>query len=127
MAGKIVVSTLNNDTGVLATQNGMTGICKAWINFNGVSGSVAIRASFNVSSITRNGTGDYTITFTTSMPNANYSFTGVTGWTVAAPSAIVGTNTGSNFSTTSLRFYTLGNGSDALTDCSTVMVQVFSS
>jgi hypothetical protein len=76
MAGKVVVSTLNNDTGVLATQNGMTGIAKAWVNFNGTS-TVAIRDSFNVSSITDNGTGDYTINFTTAMPNANYVITGL--------------------------------------------------
>lgn len=74
MAGKLVVSTLNNDTGVLATQNGMTGISKAWVNFNGSGGS--IRASFNVSSITVNSTGDYTINFTTTMPNANSSVVG---------------------------------------------------
>jgi hypothetical protein len=72
MAGKVVVSTLNNDTGVLATQNGMTGIAKAWVNFNG-TGTVAINGSFNVSSITDNGTGDYTVNFTTAMPNANYA------------------------------------------------------
>jgi hypothetical protein len=74
MAGRITVSTLNDDTGVLATQNGMTGIAKAWVNFNGSSGT--IRASFNVSSITVNGTGDYTVNFTTAFPNANYSFLG---------------------------------------------------
>lgn len=74
MAGKVVVSTLNNDTGVLATQNGMTGIAKAWVNFNG-TGTVAINGSFNVSSITDNGTGDYTVNFTTAMPNANYAVT----------------------------------------------------
>ena len=72
MAGALTISTLNNDTGVLATQNGMTGIAKAWVNFNG-TGTVAIRSSFNVSSITDNGTGDYTINFTTAMPNANYA------------------------------------------------------
>ena len=75
MAGKIVASTINDDTGVLATQNGMTGIAKAWVNFNG-TGTVAIRDSFNVSSITDNGTGDYTVNFTTAMPNANYSVVG---------------------------------------------------
>lgn len=47
---------------------------KAWVNFNG-TGTVAIRASFNVSSITDNGTGDYTVNFTTAMPDANYSVT----------------------------------------------------
>jgi hypothetical protein len=46
--------------------------CRAWVNFNG-TGTVAIRASFNVSSITDNGTGDYTLNFTTAMPDANYS------------------------------------------------------
>lgn len=72
MAGRIVASTLNNDTGVLATQNGMTGIAKAWVNFGYVSSSLTTRATFNVSSVTRNSTGIYTITFTTTMPDANY-------------------------------------------------------
>ena len=78
MAGTLTISTLNNDTGVLATQNGMTGIAKAWVNFNG-TGTVAIRGSFNVSSITDNGTGDYTVNFTTAMPNANYAIAGSGG------------------------------------------------
>lgn len=47
--------------------------CRAWVNFNG-TGTVAIRASGNVSSITDNGTGDYTINFTTAMPDANYAW-----------------------------------------------------
>jgi hypothetical protein len=46
--------------------------CRAWVNFNG-TGTVAIRASGNVSSITDNGTGDYTVNFTTAMPDANYT------------------------------------------------------
>jgi hypothetical protein len=46
--------------------------CRAWVNFNG-TGTVAIRASGNVTSITDNGTGDYTVNFTTAMPDANYS------------------------------------------------------
>jgi hypothetical protein len=46
--------------------------CRAWVNFNG-TGTVAVRASGNVSSITDNGTGDYTVNFTTAMPDANYS------------------------------------------------------
>lgn len=51
---------------------------RAWVNFNG-TGTVAIRASSNVTSITDNGTGDYTINFTTAMPDANYSCVGCTG------------------------------------------------
>ena len=45
---------------------------RAWVNFNG-TGTVAIRASGNVSSITDNGTGDYTVNFTTAMTDANYA------------------------------------------------------
>jgi len=48
---------------------------RAWVNFNG-TGTVAIRGSGNVSSITDNNTGDYTVNFTTAMPDANYSFAG---------------------------------------------------
>lgn len=46
-------------------------LCKAWVNFNG-TGTVAIRASYNVSSLTDLGTGRYTINFTTAMPDTNY-------------------------------------------------------
>jgi hypothetical protein len=49
--------------------------CRAWVNFNG-TGTVAIRASGNVSSITDNGTGDYTVNFTTALPDANYAVVG---------------------------------------------------
>lgn len=48
------------------------GSAKAWVNFNG-TGTVAIRTSFNVSSITDNGTGDYTINFTSAFADANYA------------------------------------------------------
>jgi hypothetical protein len=46
-------------------------LCRSWVNFNG-TGTVAIRASFNVTSITDNGTGDYTVNFTNAMPDVNY-------------------------------------------------------
>lgn len=46
--------------------------CRAWVNFNG-TGTVAIRASGNVSSVTDNGVGDYTVNFTTAMPDADYA------------------------------------------------------
>ena len=74
MAGRLVVTTLNNDTGVLATQNGMTGIAKAWVNFNGTAATVT--QAYNVSSITRNTTGTYTINFTTNLASANYAVVG---------------------------------------------------
>ena len=62
----------NSGYGSAATAYG----CRAWVNFNG-TGTVAIRASGNVSSITDNGTGDYTVNFTTAMPDANYSANGM--------------------------------------------------
>jgi chitodextrinase len=72
MAGQLTLDTLKASSGVLATQNGMTGIAKAWVNFNG--STAAIAAAFNVSSVTRVSTGIYTVTFTNTMPNANYSY-----------------------------------------------------
>jgi len=60
---------MNSGYGSVATAYG----CRAWVNFNG-TGTVAIRASGNVSSITDGGTGTYTVNFTTAMPDANYSF-----------------------------------------------------
>jgi hypothetical protein len=48
--------------------------CRAWVNFDG-TGTVAIRSSGNVSSITDNGTGNYTINFATALPDANYAVT----------------------------------------------------
>tara|TARA_R110000765_G_scaffold328917_1_gene419807 strand:+ start:1539 stop:2663 length:1125 start_codon:yes stop_codon:yes gene_type:complete len=53
-------------------------IAKAWVNFNG-TGTVAIRGSYNISSITDNGTGDYTLNYSTSLGDENYAVTGCTG------------------------------------------------
>jgi hypothetical protein len=65
------------DTGLLQFNSGYGSVataygCRAWVNFNGTS-TVAIRGSGNVTSITDNGTGDYTVNFTTAMPDVNYS------------------------------------------------------
>lgn len=73
MAGSITVSTISNDTGVFAAQNAVTGIPKAWLNYN--QETQTIRNSFNISSVVYNGTGDVTVNFTTAMPNANYTVT----------------------------------------------------
>jgi hypothetical protein len=80
---------------VLATPSGSAPsyTCRAWVNFNGTTSPGTIRASGNVSSVTRNGTGDYTVNFTTAMPDVNYAVagngnnnaTGGFGWFVSAP------------------------------------------
>ena len=69
--GTINVDTLTASTGVLATQNGMTGIAKAWVNFVG-SSSPTINQSFNVSSVTYVSTGVWQVNFTTAFANTNY-------------------------------------------------------
>lgn len=59
-------------SGIIKLQsNGVTTNALAWVNFNG-TGTVAIRSSYNVSSITDNGTGDYTVNFATALSDANY-------------------------------------------------------
>ena len=57
--------------------NAVNGSAKAWVNFNG-TGTVAIRRAFNVSSITDNGTGLYTVNFTNAMVDTSYAITGTT-------------------------------------------------
>ena len=91
--------------------------CRAWVNFNGTS-TVAIRDSGNVSSVTDNGTGDYTINFAIAMPDANYSSSLATTTYTAGNDVIhahiLGTSTGgaTTQTTTQLRF-TTGNTSSA--------------
>jgi hypothetical protein len=72
------LTTPNINSAQFATVSGTAPIypCRAWVNFDG-TGTVAIRASGNVSSITDNGTGDYTVNFTTAMPDANYAAVGM--------------------------------------------------
>ena len=62
------VTTITTPSGGQPT---IEGLARAWVNFDG-TGTVAIRASLNVSSITDNGTGDYTVNFTTAMPDTDY-------------------------------------------------------
>jgi hypothetical protein len=76
------VTSVNTRTGAVTLFE-----CRAWVNFDG-TGTVAIRAGGNVSSITDNGTGDYTVNFTTAMPDSNYSTVvstcSLTGWAANA-------------------------------------------
>lgn len=64
------VNALQNVAGT--GQPAMVGAAKAWVNFGG-AGTVAIRSQFNVSSITDNGVGAYTINFTTAFADTNYA------------------------------------------------------
>ena len=72
------VDSIKDRTG--ADQPDIVGVAKAFVNFDG-TGTVTIRNGFNVSSITDNGTGNYTVNFTTAMPDANYAITGTASGT----------------------------------------------
>jgi hypothetical protein len=99
--------------------------CRAWVNFNG-TGTVAIRASGNVSSITDNGTGDYTVNFTTAMPDVNYSIVGSAGSGNAFGSyALNNPGAGSRYATSGCRINTFIAQTAALDDVDTVCVSIF--
>lgn len=101
--------------------------CRAWVNFNG-TGTVAIRASGNVSSITDNGTGDYTINFNTAMPDANYALNmnfSTTWGRTAQIDASSDTASPTTQSTTAVRFTTKTTGSGAGVDLASNYVAIF--
>jgi len=68
----LLTTAVAKSEGGAVTTNIAQGLAKAWINFNG-SGTIAIRDSFNITSIADNGTGDYDITIANDMANANYA------------------------------------------------------
>jgi len=116
----------NSGYGSVATAYG----CRAWVNFNGttnVGGNCTIRASGNVSTVADNGTGDYTVNFTTAMPDANYAVSYTRSFTSVAPNGtrahytIAGSQT-----TTSVRIAAnQGNASTVAEDVADVSVAIF--
>ena len=101
--------------------------CRAWVNFNG-TGTVAIRASGNVTSITDNNTGDYTVNFTTAMPDADYSVAGM----AFIPSGgfndvvVVSQDSTQVSSASAFPFFTYRlQTSVAIIDCAIVYIQIF--
>jgi hypothetical protein len=106
-------------------------LCKAWVNFNG-TGTVAIRASYNVSSITDNGTGDYTVNFTSALADANYAVVGIgtsvgngdPGSNVVVIKAPSETSAATTMSTSAVRVIT-GRFSSQIVDLAYVLISVF--
>jgi hypothetical protein len=70
MAGTLTISTLSDGTNSTSATNPIKGSAKAWVNYNGIAQTVY--ASYNVSSVTRNGAGDYTLNFTNAFTDTNY-------------------------------------------------------
>jgi hypothetical protein len=109
----------NSGYGSVATAYG----CRAWVNFNG-TGTVAIRASGNVTSITDNGTGDYTVNFTTAFPDVNYAATSIVGGTAAA--TIMRTyEDGTARSTSALRFSSFASTTGLPADWAQINIAFF--
>ena len=129
-----MTTTISGSNGIVfpdatSMQTGQQAV-KAWVNFNG-TGVVAIRAGYNVVSITDNGTGDYTVNFTTAMVDANYGVGGITtgfDLTNTARTAVIAgaVATGAALkSTTQLRMQTGATGGSVLTDMADITVFIF--
>jgi hypothetical protein len=110
-------------TGFAIGTGGINGaqLAKAWVNFDG-TGTVAIRDSYNVSSITDNGTGDYTVNYSTALNNSNYCALGSSRVVIGTRTSVVGF---SNYTTTSIRLETI-NLTNNLQDEDTNCVTIFS-
>ena len=100
--------------------------CRAWVNFNG-TGTVAIRASGNVSSITDNGAGDYTVNFTTVMQDDNYSSVCSGGWndTLNRPALLSFGGLTSQRTTSALRVFNVQSATYSSMDASAACVAIF--
>jgi hypothetical protein len=110
------------DTSGGSSSLSVPGAAKAWVNFNG-TGTVAIRAQMNVSSITDNGTGDYTVNFANAMTDANYATIMSTGQR-STTALDYGFSGGYNSTTTSTRLITWGVASNAV-DWQGVQIAIF--
>ena len=134
VAGSTTIS-LPATTGTVVLQNGSNNLlmnsgygsdavaygCRAWVNFNG-TGTPAIRASGNVSSITDNGTGDYTVNFTTALVDVNYCVTGLAGSTTN-DDGFISPNNGT-MSTSAIQFR-VRTHTGTLNDATYVYISVF--
>jgi hypothetical protein len=137
MAGTIVADNIQAAaTSTLVLKNGVANtpptiqdsggveigtFCRAWVNFNG-TGTVAIRASFNVSSITDNGTGNYTVNFTIAMPDVNYSTTATCAENVGVSVLITRIGT---VAAGSVQVFSVNRSDGGLADTATYCVSIF--
>lgn len=122
-----MATILENRISAVELDGGQTGTApifgvRAWVNFDG-TGTVAVRSSGNVSSITDNGTGDYTINLSTAMPDANYAVSVIAGGTPNA--SVCRTFEDSTARTASLfRIAVFNSGSGAVVDSSQINIMV---
>ena len=126
--GKVLQDNKLDKTAITVSGSAPMYACRAWVNFNG-TGVVSVIASGNVSSVTDNGVGDYTLNFATPMPNANYSISsGSTEYSDGTPiisSLRMSGTTPLLKSTSAVRVSTRATSSTAFTDINNISVQVF--
>jgi len=111
VSGSGITSTADGSGIIKIQSNSVTTNALAWVNFNG-TGTVAIRSSYNVSSITDNGTGDYTVNFATALSDANYSCV-VTADTTSSAIRSVAVWSGTNPTASLIRVGTFATGGSA--------------
>ena len=96
--------------------------CRAWVSF--VGSTAVIRSNGNVSSITRTAAGDYTVNFTTAMPDANYSFALSSQNITGAPTALY-QNSNTTPTTSAIRFAVANSSTGVLADSAIVCCSIF--
>ena len=126
MAGTIAASVIKNDTTSPPAFQNSAGteigrLCRASVQF--VGSTATINASFNVSSVTRSGTGTYTVNFTNSFADTNYSVSGTTSATLGGLNTF--TTTTFNVGSLAIQAVGLSAGAATATDPATVSVSVF--
>jgi hypothetical protein len=102
--------------------------CRSWVNFNGqgtTGANQTIRASGNVTSIFKNGTGDYTLNFTTAMPDANYAITGYCVYNAAPAGGNISNGSTYTMTTTQARFITANSNNGSAFDSVLATVAIF--
>lgn len=126
MAGTLTIGTLSDGTNSTSSTNAIMGSAKAWVNFNGtITSGENRRASFNVSSVTRNSTGDYTINMTNALTDANWVLVGTRDWETGNTQSVTVQVVGAQTKTaSSARIYCLGTTASA-NDSPTVHVAIF--
>jgi hypothetical protein len=122
-----LVSNTTLRTELNATGSAPIYACRAWCNFDGTTATPStIRGSGNVSSVTKNGTGDYTINFTTAMPDTNYSAVMTPCRDIANDTNMqVGVLGQTGFATGSVRLQTRVASSSTIEDAFAVSVAIF--
>jgi hypothetical protein len=115
MAGTLTISTLSDGTNSTSATNCIQGSAKAWVNFDGQT-TATIRASYNVSSVTYNSSGDYTVNFTSAFADANYAPVGIAQRDSAniCVVCIFGSGTYNSLTTTTARFFTKDNANNTV-------------